>query len=84
MRKKSINRVILPILNYTSHYQKYVHSVYYNRFSIAENKIKEYETQLKQQRKVKDVIDEIDSLRTEKEQNEKDLNRFVVIFHSWT
>ena len=49
----------------------------YLRFNlnVSENKIKEFEKILRQQRKVQDMADEIDSLKIEKERNEKDLAR---------
>lgn len=49
----------------------------YLRFNlnVSENKIKDFEKILRQQRKVQDMADEIDSLKIEKERNEKDLAR---------
>ena len=43
--------------------------------NVSENKIKDFEKILRQQRKVQDMADEIDSLKIEKERNEKDLAR---------
>ncbi|CAC5415354.1 unnamed protein product [Mytilus coruscus] len=45
------------------------------KLNDKDNKIKEFEKVVKQQRKVQDMVDEIDTLRQEKEKNEKDLTR---------
>lgn len=49
----------------------------YFLFCLTEQKIKEFENHLKEQRKIKDIMDEIDTLKMEKEKNEKDLNRYI-------
>ena len=53
-----------------------IHFIYLRfNLNVSENKIKEFEKILRQQRNVQDMADEIDSLKIEKERNEKDLAR---------